>query len=270
VLHADEVDVERGHHMKFLIGISTLAFAMGSACSALAFPHTDLSSLSRPATEIIKADDTLSTLAMNLRSVSFIAAKLIERGFVIADARRQGQIYIFSTSKNGYVQYISVDARDARIVGLKVLSAPAGVELRAPESSGNRFIDESYEFGYAVTEAEYQGLKAFTSTELASTAIYTITELTDADVLIYEPLDDVADGSDDLDKGEVGDAEGNVLVDSAVPAEPSAEDQVGDCPPGGDGTDACPPEPGDDAVPPEPGDDEPVPDEPSAVNPPPQ
>ncbi len=208
---------------------------------------------------------------LTLRSVSFITAKLAQRGFVVSDARRQGQIYVFRTSKQGFMQLIAVDARDAKIVGLNVLAAPAGAQLPESENKDNHFIDETYEFGYVVSEKEYESFTPFTPAHMSATEDYTVTAVEESEMVIYEPLDVVADGSDDLDKAD----EGTAQDDTAVPAEPSAEKPAAECPSGGNGTEGCPTEPDEDAVPPEPGVDEPdleepLLDEPALDEPPPE
>ena len=220
---------------------------------------------------------TIQKKSVKMRSVSYISSKLKTKGYVVRDARRKGQIYIFRTSKNGFVLLISVDARNSKIVGVKILSAPAGKQPRTKGSAGNRFVDETYEFGYGVSEAEYLSYNEFTEAEYLSTVEYTSYALAISEFVSYEAIStEATDASityeaDDLDQGEVGDAEGNTeatVVAEDMPDDTSAEDtpsdqptdeSAADCPPDGDGTDACPP--------PEPTIEDTTPDEPQADDP---
>ncbi len=238
------------------------------------------------------ATTTIQKKSVKMRTVSYISGKLKTKGYVVRDARRKGQIYIFRTSKNGFVLLISVDARNSKIVGVKILSAPAGKQPRAKGSAGNRFVDETYEFGYGVSEAEYLSYYEFTQAEYLSTVEYTVYALAISEFVSYEAIStEATDASityeaDDLDQGEAGDAEGNAeatVVADDMPddtsadeapaedttAEPSTDDSATDCPPDGDGTDACPPpEPTiEDTTPDEPQADDPQADEPQADEP---
>lgn len=181
---------------------------------------------------------------------------------------------MFRSSKNGFNVLISVDARNGKIIGVKILSAPAGKKPRAPKSAGNRFVDETYEFGYVVTEADYLTYYEFTSVEYSSTEVYTSYSLETSEFVSYEEIStETTDTSityeaDDLDQGDAGDEEGNTeatvaaddLPDEVSAEEAPAEDTTsGDveekvCPPEGDGTDECPTQ--------EPQAEETVPDEP--------
>ncbi len=251
------------------------------------------------------ATTTIQKKSVKMRTVSYISGKLKTKGYVVRDARRKGQIYIFRASKNGFVLLISVDARNSKIVGVKILSAPAGKQPRAKASAGNRFVDETYEFGYGVSEAEYLSYYEFTQAEYLSTVEYTVYALAISEFVSYEAIStEATDASityeaDDLDQGEAGDAEGNTeaaIVAEDMPddtsadeapaedttAEPSTDepaadapsdqptdDSATDCPPDGDGTDACPPpEPTiEDTTPDEPQADDPQADEPQADEP---
>ena len=193
--------------------------------------------------------------SVKMRSVSYVTGKLKAKGYAVRDARRKGQIYMFRSSKNGFNLLISVDARNGKIVGVKILSAPAGKKPRKPKSAGNRFVDETYEFGYVVTEADYLTYYEFTSVEYSSTEVYTSYSLETSEFVSYESIStettdtSVTYEADDLDQGDAGDDEGNSeasvaaddMPDEGVAEDAPADDTTAvDCPPEGDGTDACP------------------------------
>ncbi len=261
--------------MKFTTYSLSLLLAVGiSVSSAEAFTVArDMAKNGVSPLAIEVATTTTKKKSVKMRSVSYITAKLKKKGYAVRDARRKGQIYMFRSSKNGFTLLISVDARNGKIVGLKILSAPAGKKPRAPKSAGNRFLDETYEFGYVVTETEYFSYYEFTSAEYSSTEVYTSYSMETSEFVSYESIttetvdSSVTYESDDLDQGDQGDAEGNTEAtlavdelpdetsDSEVPADQPADqttdentdqpadqnaDQPVDCPEGGDGTDACP------------------------------
>jgi hypothetical protein len=236
--------------MRVSAAILSCALFMGLTAPAGAIVLIDYHSPFVVSQNLVRIAAPMQTFQM--RSVSFLSAKLTERGFAIRDAKRQGQLYIFRASKNGTTALVSVDAINSKIVGLNVLEAPAAVQLRAAGSSGNHFIDESYEFGYGVSEADYETYQAFSQTEMTATDF----SIDPAQLVAYEPLDEVSDGSDDLDYGEAGDAEGNALAEAAV------EPLPGDA--------AIPDEPNADAIPPEPGADEPTEQDAPPEEPPPE
>lgn len=198
--------------------------------------------------------------SLQLRSVSYISSKLEKLGFGIQDAHRIGQIYVFSSSKNGTTDFISVDARNAEIVGLNVLKAADGVAIKSSGSEGNHYVDENYEFGYSVAQADFDTMEVFAPEDLASPEVYTSAPMTESDIVIYGPTDAAVGGIDNLDQGDDGDAEGNALANMAFSALPDyvAEDAVPPEP------DASPDEPSDDEIQPEdvPADEDATPPEP--------
>jgi hypothetical protein len=226
--------------MTVRLGISVLLAVGLSASAAVAIPlqkdgHWNTSHL------FIK----IEAADIQMRSAGFLAAKLQALGFKVVQAAKLGQVYTFRVSKNGFTDMLSVDARNAKIIGVNTLTAPADATPSPAGSEGNHFSDETYEFGYSVSEADFSGLEQFSAEDLAVTDPYVTATLDDADYVPYDEVSGAPDDSDDLDKGEPGDAEGNALVsDQTVPEEP----QVEDAPPDG----AIPAEPGADETPPEP------------------
>ncbi len=276
--------------MKFSTYSLSMLVALGiTVSSAEAFTIVHDTAKNGVSPLAIEVDNTTTKKkSVKMRSVSYVSSKLKAKGYAVRDARRKGQVYMFRSSKNGFNLLISVDARNGKIVGVKILSAPAGKKPRAPKSAGNRFVDETYEFGYVVTEADYLTYYEFTSEEYSSTEVYTYYSMETSEFVSYEEIStestdtSITYEADDLDQGDAGDEEGNTEATMAaedMPDEADAEsvpaDQPDadapaddttniDCPPEGDGTDACPsPEPSaDENIPDEPQADEPQVDEP--------
>ena len=262
--------------MKFTTYSLSMLVALGiTVSSAEAFTVArDTFKNSTSPLAIAVATTTTKKKSVKMRSVGYVTTKLKAKGYAVRDARRKGQIYMFRSSKNGFNLLISVDARNGKIVGVKILSAPAGKKPRKPNSAGNRFVDETYEFGYVVTEADYLTYYEFTSVEYSSTEVYTSYSLETSEFVSYESITtettdtSVTYEADDLDQGDAGDEEGNTEATVAAddfPDETDAEEAPAEattsgdteekvCPPEGDGTDECPTQ--------EPQAEETVPDEP--------
>lgn len=195
--------------------------------------------------------------SMQLRSVSYISGQLEKLGFATQDVHSLGQIYVFSSTKNGTTDFISVDARNAEIIGLNVVKAAEGINLLPSGSAGNHFIDENYEFGFSVSQADFDSMEVFAPEDLASSEVYTATPMSEADIVVYGPTDAAANGADNLDQGDEGDMEGNALATAAFSTLP---DYVAE--------DAVPPEP--DVIPDEPSDEDIAPEDEDATPPEPQ
>ena len=171
--------------------------------------------------------------AVKLRSIGFLEAKLVERGFTVVDGRRHGELYFFHLTKEGYDLLLTVDGRSADIVGLKIISAPAGVTLKPRGSAGNYYVDWTYEYGYSVDVATYETYHSYTATEISSTEVYAEVYLTEeeittetTEVATYEEHMTTEESTvADLDQGDPGDEVGDAEVTEDVASYPDETDQ---------------------------------------------
>jgi hypothetical protein len=103
------------------------------------------------------------------RSVGFLAKQLQGKGFQVVEAKRHGFLYYFKVTKDGYTILLTVDGRSADIVGLTILDKPANAVVRQRGSSGNNFVDETYEFGVVIEETVYESYYSYTEEEIETT-----------------------------------------------------------------------------------------------------
>lgn len=170
---------------------------------------------------------------VKIRSIGFLEAKLVERGFTVVDGRRHGELYFFRLTKDGYEVLLTVDGRSADIVGLKIISAPAGVTLKPRGSAGNYYVDWTYEYGYSVDVATYETYHSYTEAEISSTEAYAEVYLTEeeittetTEVSTYEESMTTEESVvADLDQGDPGDEAGDAEITEDVASYPDETDQ---------------------------------------------
>ena len=171
--------------------------------------------------------------AVKIRSIGFLEARLTERGFTVVDGRRHGALYFFRLTKDGYSVLITVDGRSADIVGLKILSAPAGATPKPRGSAGNHYIDWTYEYGYSVDVTTYNSYHSYITAEVSSTEVYAEVYLTKeeittetSEVSSYEEnMTEEETVAEDLDHGYSGDEAGNDEVADDPDSYPDETDQ---------------------------------------------
>ena len=171
--------------------------------------------------------------AVKIRSIGFLQANLVERGFTVVDGRRHGELYFFHLTKEGYDLLLTVDGRSAAIVGLKIISAPAGVTLKPRGSAGNHYVDWTYEYGYSVEMTTYETYHSYTETEISSTEVYDEVYLTEeeittetTEVATYEESMTTEESAvADLDEGDPGDEAGDAEAVEDVASYPDETDQ---------------------------------------------
>lgn len=216
------------------IGLS-ITFMLGlTASSAWALTPVPASGLGVTSQPITLVDfSAKGKKVVKIRSIGFLQSKLVERGFTVVDGRRHGQLYFFRLDKDGYDVIMTVDGRSANIVGLEIVSVPAGVTLKPRGSAGNHYVDWTYEYGYSVDVATYETYHSYTEAEISSTEVYAEVYLTEEEITIetsevasYEVSMTTEESVvADLDEGDPSDAAGDAIVTEDVGSYPDETDQ---------------------------------------------
>lgn len=216
------------------IGLSTTLLLGLTASSAWALsPAPAPSHVAKPLSITLADFSGKGKKAVKVRSISFLQGKLVKLGFTVIDGRRHGALYFFHLTKEGYDLLLTVDGRSATVVGLKIISAPAGVTLKPRGSAGNYYVDWTYEYGYSVDMATYETYHTYTEVEISSTEVYSevymsseeiTTETTE--VSTYEESMTTEESVvADLDQGDPGDEAGDAEITEDVASYPDETDQ---------------------------------------------
>lgn len=169
-----------------------------------------------------------------MRSAGFLKARLEKKNVVVDDVRREGQVYLFLVHDGEAKAIVAVDGYSSEIIGVKVLTYPAGTAAVPVNSAGRHFTGFTYEFGYVVEQASFESYTEITTEETSSTEEYTEVSYEESEEVSYEDItydegsteEDVAD----LDQGDAGDEAGDAEADiqddaDEAPDEGSSDDE---------------------------------------------
>jgi hypothetical protein len=178
---------------------------------------------------------TVSAEKHKMRSAGFIKTALEKKGVTVTSMRREGQVYLLLIEDAGSTAIVAVDGYSSEIIGINVLTYPAGATERAANSAGTHFVDFTYEFGYIVEETTYESYTEVTSEEYASTEEYTEVTYDSSEEVSYEDVtydeNTTEEDSADLDQGtaddEAGDAEADIQDNADEPADEGSSDEEG-------------------------------------------
>lgn len=152
-----------------------------------------------------------------MRTAGFLKARLEKKNVVVDDVRREGQVYLFLVHDGETKAIVAVDGYSSEIIGVKVLTYPAGSAAVPVNSAGRHFSGFNYEFGYVVEQASFESYTEITTEETSSTEEYTEVSYEESEEVSYEDIsydegsteEDVAD----LDQGDAGDEAGDAEAD---------------------------------------------------------
>jgi hypothetical protein len=218
-----EIQVKKIH----LFSIALASFALTITTDAEAFPISKKVQSAR--LPIIRVE----AIKHKMRSAGFLKARLEKKNVIVDDVRREGQVYLFLVHDEETKAIVAVDGYSSEIIGVKVLTYPAGTDAVSVNSAGRHFSGFSYEFGYVVEQATFESYTETTTEESSSTEEYSEVSYEESKEVSYEDIsydegsteEDVAD----LDQGDEGDAAGDQEADiqdnaDEAPNEGSSDD----------------------------------------------
>lgn len=169
-----------------------------------------------------------------MRSAGFLKARLEKKNVIVDDVRREGQVYLFLVHDEELKAIVAIDGYSSEIIGIKVLTYPAGTDAVPVNSAGRHFSGFSYEFGYVVEQTTFESYTEITTEETTTTEEYSEVSYEESEEVSYEDItydegsteEDVAD----LDQGEAGDEAGDTEADiqdnaDEAPDEGSSDDE---------------------------------------------
>lgn len=169
------------------------------------------------AATLVAAGLTISAVAPaaaethKIRSASFIRTALEHEGFKVIAMRRKAQLYVVKAELDGVVAILAINALSSQIVGVNVVSVPAGVTAKPAGSGPRHYTSVTTEFGYEVEESSFSSYTEVTTEEITTSESYEEVSYAESEEVEYEDADD--DSSGDLDEGSADDDAGDDAAD---------------------------------------------------------